>query len=188
MKKRYNIISDGEKNRIMIHFTFDEQKASDAATYLLTLNGGTLPCSELLRRLYIADRISISEYHSSITTDSYSSTLSGPVCSNIYACVRNYSSLSSSSPWRKAICIEGDKASLIDVDPTYDMLSEEEKDILEQANWSLLNAFPELKNPGEAITVEDILHATQKDDLEREYALADIELSAEIQRLNFRNR
>ena len=172
----------------MIHFSFDEQKAADAASYLLSLNGGTLPCSELLRRLYIADRISLSEYHSSITTDSYTSTISGPMCSNIYACIRNYSTLLSSSPWRKAINIEVDKAILIDVDQTYDMLSDEEMDILEQANGSLLNDFPECKEPGEAITIEDIINATLKDELEREYALADIELSAEIQSLNFRNR
>ena len=172
----------------MIHFTFDEQKATDAASYLLSLNDGILPCSDLLRRLYIADRISLSEYHSSISTDSYSSTESVPECKNIYACVRNYSSLPASSPWRKAIYIEGDKASLIDVDPTYDMLSEEEKDILRESNVSLLKDFPECKEPGEAITVEDIINATLKDELERESAFADIELSAEIQRLNFRNR
>ena len=172
----------------MIHFTFDEQKATDAASYLLSLNGGILPCADLLRRLYIADRISLSEYHSSITTDSYSSTKSGPICSNIYACIRNYSTLPSSSPWRKAINIEVDKAKLKDVDQTYDMLSEEEMDILEQANGSLLKDFPECKEPGEAITVEDIINAVIHDELEREYALADIELSAEIQRMNFRNR
>ena len=177
-----------EKNRAMSHFTFDEQKATDAASYLLSLNGGILSCSELLRRLYIADRISLSEYHSSVTTDSYSSTISGPMCSNIHDCVRNYSSLPSSSPLRKAIYIESDKAILIDIDPTYDMLSDEEKDILEQANWSLLKDFLECKEPGEAITVEDIINATLKDELEREFALADIELSAEIQRLNFQNR
>ena len=172
----------------MIHFTFDEQKATDAASYLLSLNGGTLPCSVLLRRLYIADRISLSEYHSSITTDSYSSTKSGPVCDNIYACIRNYPSLPSSSPWRNTISIEGDTASLIDVDRTYDMLSDEEMDILEQANWSLLKDFSECREPGEAITVEDIINAVIHDEIEREYALADIELSAEIQRMNFQNR
>ena len=172
----------------MIHFTFDEQKATDAASYLLSLNGGTLPCSELLRRLYIADRISLSEYHSSITTDSYSSTAFGPVCNNIYACIRNYPFLPSSSPWRNTISIEGDTARLIDVDRTYDMLSEEEMDILEMANGSLLTAFPELKDSGEAITVEDIINAVIHDELERVYALADIELSAEIQKLNFQNR
>ena len=172
----------------MIHFTFDEQKAIDATSYLLSLNGGTLPCSKLLRRLYIADRISLSEYHSSITTDSYSSTASGPICDNIYACILNYSFFPFSSPWRKAICIEVDNAILKDVDPTYNMLSEEEKDILELANGSLLKAFPELKEPGKPITVEDIINATIKDEEGREQALADIELSAEIQRLNFRNR
>ena len=172
----------------MIHFSFDEQKATDAASYLLSLNDGILPCSELLRRLYIADRISLSEYHSSITTDSYTSTISGPMCSNIYNCIRNYPSLLSSSPWRNTISIEGDTARLIDIAPTYDMLSEEEKDILERANGSLLTAFPECREPGEAITVEDIIDAVIHDEIEREYALADIELSAEIQRLNFRNR
>ena len=172
----------------MIHFTFDEQKAADAASYLLSLNDGILPCSELLRRLYIADRISLSEYHSSITTDSYTSTISGPMCSNIYARIRNYSSLPSSSPWRKAICIESDKARLAKVDHTYDMLSEEEMDILREANVSLLKDFPECKNPGEAITVEDIINAEIHDEIEREYALADIGLSAKIQRLNYRNR
>ena len=172
----------------MIHFTFDEQKATDAASYLLSLNDGILPCSDFLRRLYIADRISLSEYHSSITTDSYTSTISGPMCSNIYACIRNYPPLPPSSPWRNTISIEGDTASLIDVDPTYDMLSEEEMDILKLANVSLLKDFPECKDPREAITVEDIINATLKDELEREYALADIELSAEIQRLNFKNR
>ena len=169
----------------MIHFSFDDKKATDAATYLLSLSGGILPCSELLRHLYIADRISLSEYHSSITTDSYSSTASGPVCSNIYACIRNYSTLPSSSPWRKVICIEGDKVRLIDVDRTYDMLSDEEKDILELANGSLLTDFPECKKPGDDITIEDIISATVKDNINRQESLSDLNLSAEIQRINY---
>ena len=68
------------------------------------------------------------------------------------------------------------------------MLSEEAKDILERANGSLLTDFQECKKPGEAITIKDIINATLKDEIEQEYALADIELSAEIQRLNYRNR
>ncbi len=172
----------------MIHFTFDEQKATDAANYLLCMNGGILPCSELLRRLYIADRISLSEYHYSITTDSYSSTVYGPVCTNIYECIKSYLSLPSSSTWKKAISIKGDEASLKEITNSFDMLSEEEKDILRLANESLLTDFPECKEPDSAITVEDIVNTMVKDKKERKQALKDLDLSSEIQRLNFRNR
>ena len=120
----------------MICFVFDEKKATDAAAYLLSLNNNRLPYMKLMKLLYIADRVSLSEYHYSITTDSYYSMKFGPVVSGIYDCIRHWNDLPDDSPWKRTIYINKERyeAVLTDENNPFDMLSEEEKDILRDAN------------------------------------------------------
>ena len=192
------------KMNLMICFVFDEKKATDAAAYLLSLNGNKLPYMKLMKLLYIADRISLSEYHYSITTDSYYSMKFGPVVSGIYDCIRHWDELPSSSPWRNTISINKSKyeAVLLNSNSTFAMLSDEEKDILKQANDShdnesqfeiseFTHTFPEWKDPGNSripLPIEDIINATVRDENEKKEALSDLDLSANLQRMNYRNR
>ena len=192
------------KMNLMICFVFDEKKATDAAAYLLSLNGNKLPYMKLMKLLYIADRISLSEYHYSITTDSYYSMKFGPVVSGIYDCIRHWDELPSSSPWQNTISINKSKyeAVLLNSNSTFAMLSDEEKDILKQANDSndkesqfeiseFTHTFPEWKDPGNSripLPIEDIINATVRDENEKKEALSDLDLSANLQRMNYRNR
>ena len=192
------------KMNLMICFVFDEKKATDAAAYLLSLNGNKLPYMKLMKLLYIADRISLSEYHYSITTDSYYSMKFGPVVSGIYDCIKHWDELPFSSPWRNTISINKSKyeAVLLNSNSTFAMLSDEEKDILKQANDShdnesqfeiseFTHTFPEWKDPGNSripLPIEDIINATVRDENEKKEALSDLDLSANLQRMNYRNR
>ena len=188
----------------MICFVFDEKKATDAAAYLLSLNNNRLPYMKLMKLLYIADRVSLSEYHYSITTDSYYSMKFGPVVSGIYDCIRHWNDLPDDSPWKRTIYINKERyeAVLTDENNPFDMLSEEEKDILRDANnghdsenqfelSQFTHSFPEWKDPGNSripLSIEEIINATVKDEKEKKEALSDLDLTAELQRISYRNR
>ncbi len=188
----------------MISFVFDEWKATDAAAFLLSLNGNKLPYLKLMKLLYIADRTSLSEYHYSITTDSYYSMKYGPVVSGIYDCISHWGDLPDESPWKNTITINKQEytAELKKNDCDYIMLSEEEKDILKAVNnehtedgqfelSEFTYSFAEWKDPGQSripLPIEDIIDATIKDKSEKEEALSDLELSSRLQRITFKNR
>ncbi len=188
----------------MVSFVFDERKATDAAAFLLSLNRNKLPYMKLMKLLYMADRISLSEYHYSITTDSYYSMEYGPVVSGIYDCIRHWGDLPENSPWKKTIAIDKEAyiAELKGSKHPFDMLSEEEKDILKAVNddhtdesqfelSEYTHSFPEWKNPGRSripLPIEDIIAATITNEKEKEEALSDLELSSELQRITFKNR
>ena len=159
---------------------------------------------KLMKLLYIADRVSLSEYHYSITTDSYYSMKFGPVVSGIYDCIRHWNDLPDDSPWKRTIYINKERyeAVLTDENNPFDMLSEEEKDILRDANnghdsenqfelSQFTHSFPEWKDPGNSripLSIEEIINATVKDEKEKKEALSDLDLTAELQRISYRNR
>lgn len=87
-------------------------------------------------------------------------------------------------------------------DCDFDMLSEEEKDILKRVNdehtedgqfklSEFTHSFAEWKDPGQSripLPIEDIIDATIKDKAEKEEALSDLELSSRLQRITLKNR
>lgn len=176
----------------MIKFVFDEKKATDATAFLLSLNENKLPYMKLMKLFYMADRIALSEYHYSITTDSYYSTKYGPVASGIYDCISHWGDLPDSSPWKNAIAIDKDthtvelKRNVCD----FGMLSEEEKDILKSINDELeLSEYTQLLEETRVpISIEDIIKGTLEDAKEREEALSDLALSARLQYISLRSR
>ncbi len=182
----------------MIKFIFDEQKATDATAFLLSLSENKLPYMKLMKLLYMAERISLSEYHYSITTDSYYLTKYGPVASGIYDCISHWDDLSDNSPWKNAITINKETytAELKRKNCDFGMLSEEEKDILKAVNDehceedevepSEYTQFPEETRI--SLSIEDIMKGTLEDKKEREEALSDLALSARLQCISFRNR
>lgn len=61
--------------------TYDEQKAAQAAAYLLHRANGTLPLIKLMKLLYLAERLSFQRYGEPLTGDVLVSMDHGPVLS-----------------------------------------------------------------------------------------------------------
>lgn len=194
-------MSEVRQNTETLKYIFDEQKAAEAASCLLSVNGGCLPYMKLIKLLYIADRRSLTMYHSSITTDSYFSMKYGPVPTSILDCIKHADEYPSDSPWNSSIKTLGYNVIL---KKTFSQcfLSQEERDLLETVNSEykgkdqfdlsdITHAFPEWHNPGDSripLPIEDILQATISDDKKREEAASDIRMSAYIHNLSFSQR
>src|ERR1700730_3643333 len=69
---------------MLVRFSFNEAKATQAAARLLMLRGGRMKYLKLIKLLYIADREALLRWGKPITTDRYVSMKEGPVVSNIY--------------------------------------------------------------------------------------------------------
>ncbi|MGO4213848.1 Panacea domain-containing protein [Terriglobus sp. 2YAB30_2] len=63
---------------------FDEQKATEAAAYLLRLRGGRMSYLKLIKLLYLADREALARWGFSISNDAHYSMPHGPVVSHTY--------------------------------------------------------------------------------------------------------
>ena len=185
-----------------VRYVFNEEKAAEAASYLLSLSNGYMPYMKLLKLLYIADRKYLSQYHASITTDFYYSLPKGPVATAIYDCIRHPEDYPPDSPWNRSIVTDRPSHSLILKKPfEAAWTSEEEREILKEvfeeykdtdqfSLSELTHSFPEWKDPeGSRIPlfIEDILDSTIPDENERREALADIKLSAWVAAMNKKN-
>ena len=185
-----------------VKYVFNEEKAAEAASYLLSLSNGIMPYMKLLKLLYIADRIYLSKYHASITTDFYYSLPRGLVATAIYDCIRHPEEFDPESPWNSMIATDQPNHTVILKKPfVASWTSLEEQDILkavydkyrdtDQFTISeLTHSFPEWKDPNGSripLFIEDILDNTIQDDKEREEALADIRLSAWLAGMSMMN-
>ena len=185
-----------------IAYVFNEEKAAEAASYLLSLNGGSMPYMKLLKLLYIADRIYLSQYHASITTDSYYSLPRGPVATAIFDCIKHPEDFSAESAWNQSIATDQPSYSVILKKPfEASWTSEKERDILREVYEKyknedqfsiseLTHSFPEWKDPNGSripLFIEDILESTISDEEERKNALDDISLSAWVASINKKN-
>lgn len=194
-------MSEVRQNTETLKYIFDEQKAAEASSCLLSANGGCLPYMKLIKLLYIADRRSLTMYHSSITTDSYFSMKFGPVPTSILDCIKHADEYPSDSPWNSSIKTRGYDV-ILKKTFSQRFLSQEERDLLETVNSEykgkdqfdlsdITHAFPEWYNPGDSripLPIEDILQATISDDNKREEAASDIRMSAYIHNLSFSQR
>lgn len=194
-------MSGVRQNTETLKYIFDEQKAAEAASCLLSVNGGCLPYMKLIKLLYIADRRSLTMLHSSITTDSYFSMKYGPVPTCILDCIKHADEYPSDSPWNSSIKTRGYDV-ILKKTFSQRFLSQEERDLLETVNSEykgkdqfdlsdITHAFPEWHNPGDSripLPIEDILQATISDDKKREEAASDIRMSAYIHNLSFSQR
>ena len=70
---------------------FAEKRNADVASFLLTLAGGRLNYTALLKLLHIADHKSLLKYHSLITESAHSSLPNGPLASDIYDMIKEES-------------------------------------------------------------------------------------------------
>ena len=67
-----------------IRFAFDEEKAAQAAAYLIRLKGGRIDYTALLQLLHLADRRALAETGHPITGDRMVALPHGPVLSGVY--------------------------------------------------------------------------------------------------------
>lgn len=71
-----------------IEFIFDERKATEAATVLLSLCSKRMKYKKLIKLLYLADRMALDKYERPITNDRFVSMKQGQVLSNIYNLIK----------------------------------------------------------------------------------------------------
>lgn len=184
-----------------ISFVFDEMKAAQAASYILSLHDAPMNDIRLMLMLYFSDRLSLEIHHSSITTDSYFSMKSGPVPSGIHDCIKHHES---TDAWKSYI----KKANQYSLRPTkkmndsdFDCLSIEDKEILssvydkykntDQLELSeISHTFPEWQNPGNSrspISIESILQATIDSPDELKDAERELKLASFLNNVNIHN-
>lgn len=63
---------------------FNEQKATEAASMLISLNGGSINYMSLIKLLYFIDREALNRWERPITYDVYKSLPHGPIVNTIY--------------------------------------------------------------------------------------------------------
>lgn len=71
-----------------INFKFNERKATEAATVLLSLYNKRMKYKKLIKLLYLADRLALDKYERPITNDRFVSMKQGQVLSNIYNLIK----------------------------------------------------------------------------------------------------
>ena len=183
-----------------ISFIFDEGKAAEAASYILSLNGGSMNYMKMIKLLYIADRVSLSRYFYPITTDCYFSLKLGPVPSNILDCITYADERESNTPWNETIerCgydVKQKKpfrqyfTSMEELDTLREVYDSYKK--YDQFNLSeISHKFPEWSDPGNSrkpISIEDILQATIEDDKTREEAIKQLQMTSHLKNMSYLN-
>ena len=181
-----------------ISFVFDERKATQAACYLLSLNGGHMNYMKMIKLLYLSDREYITSYCNSITTDSYVSMDNGPVTSKIYDLIKE-SHTDTGTYWASYIRTEEYDAVLIKKEEEYLCMSPMEMQVLadvnekfkEQSVWDVVDFchknLKEWQNPAGStipISIEDIIR-TSTDDSNVKDCIDEMKLAAFVQKSNF---
>ena len=110
----------------MIEFLFQENKAIEAMSYLLSLNNGSMNYMVAIKLLYLADREMLINGHISITTDSYAAGTGGPVLRNILSRIKE----GESEKWNDHIGLNGPCVELIRPFEKYEEISEQEREVI----------------------------------------------------------
>jgi uncharacterized phage-associated protein len=140
-----------------MRLVFNEEKATQAAAYLLKKFGGQQNYMKLIKMLYLADRKALLETGYTITGDLMFSLPQGPVLSRIY----NLIAEESETPTRWLQCVKrvAPYEVAIDCDPGADELSDYETGVLDAIyvafgavdKWALnreTHNLPEWRDPG----------------------------------------
>ena len=105
---------------------FQETKAIEAMSYLLSLNGGRMNYMVAIKMLYLADRAMLASGHISITTDSYSAGTGGPVLRSVLSRIKE----GESEKWNDHIDLNGPCVELVSPFEKYEEISELEREII----------------------------------------------------------
>ena len=110
----------------MKDFLFQESKAIEAMSYLLSLNEGRMNYMVAIKLLYLSDRAMLANGHISITTDSYAAGTGGPVLRNILSRIKE----GESRKWNDRIGLNGPCVELVAPFEEYEEISEQEREVI----------------------------------------------------------
>ena len=161
----------------MINFSFNEQKATEAACHLLKFNNGKMNYMKLVKLLYLADRKALEHWGRTITGDSFVSLNHGTILSTILNIIRHDEMGTIGIYWKKYITKNPPtyEVSIIS-DPGINELCKAEIELLEEIfkefkdknQWDMrdyCHQLPEWTDPhGSAIPIqfEEILKCVGK--------------------------
>ena len=142
----------------LMEFVFDEERAAQAAAYLLRRHGGAMPSMKLVHLLYLVDRRGLIEAGYPATGDRFVATPHGPALSRILDLL-TWGCRNEDSPWQRYVstpanyCVEA-------IGPrNEERLSEYDHEVLDAVlsdfgamdQWALadhMQALPEWVDPG----------------------------------------
>jgi uncharacterized phage-associated protein len=157
---------------------FDEQRAAEAAAYLLWRAGGSLPVIKLMKLLYLAERLCLERYGEPLTGDNLCSLRYGPVLSTTLNLISGIAKPVSN--WKRWLADrKGHDVSLADISAIHSSedfthLAEVDLEVLEETwkanghmnKWELVrythDELPEWQDPGKSnrpISYADILRS-----------------------------
>ena len=110
----------------MKDFLFQETKAIEAMSYLLSLNGGRMNYMVAIKLLYLSDRDMLASGHISITTDSYAAGTGGPVLQNILSRIKE----GENRNWNDRIGLNGPCVEIVAPFEKYEEISEQEREVI----------------------------------------------------------
>lgn len=126
---------------------FDETKAVQAASFVLSMRGGRMHYLKLIKLLYLADRKALLQWGVSVTTDRFVSMDHGPVVSNILNLITKKDSRK--AVWGKFISEPfGDDEVELKKKAPVDRLSRAEENLLREvyAQYGYQNRWDIIKN------------------------------------------
>ncbi len=127
-----------------MQFHYDPLKATQAAAYLVSLNGGRMDLWLMLKLLYLSDRASLLERGTPITADRLSSMPLGPTPSRIYDNTKvDRNPLGKDSVWKEYLTENegGNEIKLINETFSTDRLSQFERETIKQV-WEQFSKMP----------------------------------------------
>lgn len=129
----------------MTPLRYKEDRATQAAAYLLRLRGKPMSYMKLIKLMYFADREALLTLGRPITYDRWVSMQHGPVLSRTYELVSDEPQPGEETYWHKHISgIIGDReVQLLDANPPRDQLSEAQEKILEAVfeRWGMMSRY-----------------------------------------------
>jgi uncharacterized phage-associated protein len=176
-------------------FVFNEEKAAEAAAFLLERAGGSMPYIRLIKLLYLADRQSLIETGQPIVGDQAVSMDHGPVLSVVYDLIKGSRQ---SRLWPRFVTRDGYDVRLQQPPPRDGALSDYELDVLaavfaryrDTDTWALIDRMhdelPEWVDPegsSTPIAPETILRAAGKTEEEIQWIAEEADRSIAEQRI-----
>jgi uncharacterized phage-associated protein len=181
----------------MAHVRFSEAKATEVASRILSLRGGTMHYLKLIKLLYLVDRAALQRWGRPVTTDHHVSMDEGPVVSKIYSLISEEVPPGYEGFWHQHISEPHNYQVTLLKDPGTDELSEAEEQLINEIyaehgrknRWKIRDEthfLPEWRDPDGSmvpISYRDIIMAGGKTEDEAAAIEEEIESVARAQAL-----
>lgn len=167
---------------------FKEEKTTQAAAIILSMNNGQMNYMKLIKLLYLIDRAALIKWGRPITYDKYVSMNNGPVLSQTYNLICENIAPDEESYWYSYITSPENYEVSLKENPSVSKLSDAEIELIktiyeqykDQDQWDMVKIvhdLPEWQDPeGSAIPIDikDILRDSGKTDIEVEAILSEL--------------